>query len=128
MKLSVCLWGLMVYASTAAFAGGGQALQAFLSACSNGDYQTVQACLRENRALASTAVICDRPERNYTPLHAATVAGYAKIVRALHEAGADVNGHDGWGATPLMLLCQHCLLYTSPSPRDRQKSRMPSSA
>ena len=25
-------------------------------------------------------------------------------------------------------LCAHCLLYTSPSPRDRQKSRMPSSA
>ena len=24
--------------------------------------------------------------------------------------------------------CNHCLLYTSPSPRDRQKSRMPSSA
>ena len=24
--------------------------------------------------------------------------------------------------------CTHCLLYTSPSPRDRQKSRMPSSA
>ena len=28
-----------------------------------------------------------------------------------------------WGAP-----CIHCLLYTSPSPRDRQKSRMPSSA
>ena len=25
-------------------------------------------------------------------------------------------------------LCTYCLLYTSPSPRDRQKSRMPSSA
>ena len=25
-------------------------------------------------------------------------------------------------------LVEHCLLYTSPSPRDRQKSRMPSSA
>ena len=25
-------------------------------------------------------------------------------------------------------LCATCLLYTSPSPRDRQKSRMPSSA
>ena len=25
-------------------------------------------------------------------------------------------------------LCTDCLLYTSPSPRDRQKSRMPSSA
>ena len=28
----------------------------------------------------------------------------------------------------LPYLCQYCLLYTSPSPRDRQKSRMPSSA
>src|SRR5665213_4138945 len=27
-----------------------------------------------------------------------------------------------------ILLCRRCLLYTSPSPRDRQKSRMPSSA
>ena len=26
------------------------------------------------------------------------------------------------------LWCKNCLLYTSPSPRDRQKSRMPSSA
>ena len=25
-------------------------------------------------------------------------------------------------------VVKHCLLYTSPSPRDRQKSRMPSSA
>ena len=25
-------------------------------------------------------------------------------------------------------MCEICLLYTSPSPRDRQKSRMPSSA
>ena len=28
----------------------------------------------------------------------------------------------------LVSLCVACLLYTSPSPRDRQKSRMPSSA
>ena len=26
------------------------------------------------------------------------------------------------------MRCKGCLLYTSPSPRDRQKSRMPSSA
>ena len=32
-----------------------------------------------------------------------------------------------WGL-PLFLLLMSCLLYTSPSPRDRQKSRMPSSA
>ena len=29
---------------------------------------------------------------------------------------------------PLGAVCSDCLLYTSPSPRDRQKSRMPSSA
>ena len=34
------------------------------------------------------------------------------------------------GASPMLLLGDFtdCLLYTSPSPRDRQKSRMPSSA
>ena len=34
------------------------------------------------------------------------------------ESGSGVTGNDGI----------FCLLYTSPSPRDRQKSRMPSSA
>ena len=43
--------------------------------------------------------------------------------------------HEGQGSNPpirapYMQLAKipHCLLYTSPSPRDRQKSRMPSSA
>ena len=31
-------------------------------------------------------------------------------------------------STMLLILHENCLLYTSPSPRDRQKSRMPSSA
>ena len=42
-----------------------------------------------------------------------------------HEIGATIvelgDGVAGWNVG-------HCLLYTSPSPRDRQKSRMPSSA
>ena len=38
--------------------------------------------------------------------------------QTFHTDSADVVG----------LLCIRCLLYTSPSPRDRQKSRMPSSA
>ena len=37
---------------------------------------------------------------------------YERLARALNGAG--------------LIVC--CLLYTSPSPRDRQKSRMPSSA
>ena len=32
------------------------------------------------------------------------------------------------GMLPVWMLHRGCLLYTSPSPRDRQKSRMPSSA
>ena len=34
----------------------------------------------------------------------------------------------GVGSNPPGSLFYSCLLYTSPSPRDRQKSRMPSSA
>ena len=33
----------------------------------------------------------------------------------------------GWSRRPIRRV-KSCLLYTSPSPRDRQKSRMPSSA
>ena len=32
------------------------------------------------------------------------------------------------GSLNILSICDNCLLYTSPSPRDRQKSRMPSSA
>ena len=37
-------------------------------------------------------------------------------------------GNGGDAQTPGVTLPYGCLLYTSPSPRDRQKSRMPSSA
>ena len=44
-----------------------------------------------------------------------------------------INAVDAAGVHPLLLAVgseryMPCLLYTSPSPRDRQKSRMPSSA
>jgi len=35
---------------------------------------------------------------------------------------------DDIDASPLLSRCMNCLLYTSPSPRDRTRSRMPSSA
>ena len=39
-----------------------------------------------------------------------------------------VLGHEGVGVVEEVGEGVACLLYTSPSPRDRQKSRMPSSA
>ena len=38
------------------------------------------------------------------------------------------NAPDGWGYCVFGEVTEGCLLYTSPSPRDRTRSRMPSSA
>jgi len=48
----------------------------------------------------------------------------ADVARAYVEAGARIVLTNTFGATRWKL----CLLYTSPSPRDRTRSRMPSSA
>ena len=45
----------------------------------------------------------------------------AKLIR-------ETIGDFGFAFIPFDDECVSCLLYTSPSPRDRQKSRMPSSA
>ena len=53
----------------------------------------------------------------------------ARRLRLVHKMGAGVNTIDVDTATRLgIAVSTSCLLYTSPSPRDRQKSRMPSSA
>ena len=51
------------------------------------------------------------------------VVGSVALGAALGSTG-DVDSSGGTGSDQLT----GCLLYTSPSPRDRQKSRMPSSA
>src|SRR5678810_946497 len=54
-------------------------------------------------------------------------AGFA-VAHHLMNDGHTVVGIDGLKVEPLDASISGCLLYTSPSPRDRQKSRMPSSA
>ena len=42
--------------------------------------------------------------------------------------GAELDNHSRIGGPGVPLLSGNCLLYTSPSPRDQRRSRMPSSA
>ena len=55
----------------------------------------------------------------------------ARVAKYRHQAGKTLDLHSKGVALMATLMLrgpQTCLLYTSPSPRDRQKSRMPSSA
>ena len=59
------------------------------------------------------------------PAHAMEAEASDLVVRLRGDIGEEVAGIYLNGEHHADLLC---LLYTSPSPRDRQKSRMPSSA
>ena len=67
--------------------------------------------------------------------------GFERVIEAFKETCAvmvdvaDFAVHDFFGTNdfaakslPDALLSKSCLLYTSPSPRDKRQSRMPSSA
>ena len=58
------------------------------------------------------------------------VGGVVAVFAVAQDGAADAChvGTDLVGAAGDEPDLEHCLLYTSPSPRDRQKSRMPSSA
>ena len=70
-------------------------------------------------SLAEAKEAAEKVEVDYKVLKAVTSTADAMNGDTIHE-GIDKNLCFDW------LL--GCLLYTSPSPRDRQKSRMPSSA
>ena len=61
-----------------------------------------------------------RSERNifFYPMYVAANGGHLDLCKVLYANGAQIDVRRDYD----------CLLYTSPSPRDRQKSRMPSSA
>ena len=55
------------------------------------------------------------------------ISGGPPSSHLLRHHYSDVDMYAG-GVYPSYINSSYCLLYTSPSPRDRQKSRMPSSA
>ena len=70
-------------------------------------------------ALFAFIYSCDDVDRVYYNDAAETVLSLSDDNLVLNEDNA---------ANEILTLTWTCLLYTSPSPRDRQKSRMPSSA
>ena len=70
-------------------------------------------------------------EQVFIPLTVGGGIRKAEDVRAMLKAGADkvaVNSAAIFDPGLINGLCGVCLLYTSPSPRDKRQSRMPSSA
>ena len=69
---------------------------------------------------------------NHFQPHGFSVLGSYEDVKGTYVEGFLLNDQRnarGWKASwESIKTYKDCLLYTSPSPRDRQKSRMPSSA
>ena len=63
------------------------------------------------------------PDMAHSPLEDIQGQGYDALVAKAQRGGL----HVGTVADPFEVSI-HCLLYTSPSPRDVEESRMPSSA
>ena len=86
------------------------------------DDSLVQCMVELRRALGddSQQLIRTVPRRGYTFIADVRESRVEKLVGA--------EGTQAINSIAVLPLQNACLLYTSPSPRDRQKSRMPSSA
>ena len=74
--------------------------------------------------VAATALAGATAERKHAALISAAEALWRNRADILEANAKDLDFGRDKGLSDAMI----CLLYTSPSPRDRQKSRMPSSA
>ena len=74
---------------------------------------------------APTATRFTVTKGNPTEDELAALTAVLTDLQAAAKAKQQPADQNRWGNPA---LANHCLLYTSPSPRDRQKSRMPSSA
>ena len=87
------------------------------------DATALAALIRDNEVSCTEAVeaAIDIAERRNPDINAMSF-------EAFDHARKAAKAHSGEGVFAGVPFLLNCLLYTSPSPRDRQKSRMPSSA
>ena len=77
-------------------------------------------------AIASAAMAAGHPTRVMEePTHHPK---FSHFLQRYYDDLQSGNNTGGGFAMQMFMLCQRCLLYTSPSPRDATLSRMPSSA
>ena len=97
----------------------------FLSlACTNSHAQAFNYHLNmQNENLHDFGVLLKSTEETSFPVSFDKVKSWQSNLEVLEQRA--LFGGRYWLVSELI---NHCLLYTSPSPRDRQKSRMPSSA
>ena len=79
--------------------------------------------------IAMSIMATRQPEKSHFWMHIAVVFGLLTFLGGLMGIkGLVSNDLSASTIAQLLMIVMGCLLYTSPSPRDRQKSRMPSSA
>ena len=72
-------------------------------AARNGNLEAIRQHIKATSNLSEKA-----PESGGSPLHTAAVFGQLEVVRALVEAGADVNARNNDGDTPLLVAAFFC--------------------
>ncbi len=88
-----------------------QQLARLFAACDAGD-----AGVAEGIVEACPAMLEGRDDRGRTPLIAATARGQREVVERLLKKGADPNGVDGDGRTPVMHAAEWLLQCSEPDP------------
>jgi len=94
-------------------------------AAQKGDIEIVRILLDNGASINAMENSKDAP--GWTALMYAIEEGHVEVVKLLLDRKAKKNQKNQKGYDALY-LSELCLLYTSPSPRDRTRSRMPSSA
>ena len=93
-------------------------------------FELLQSKAAEAASLGATELCIQGGLNPEATSQGSALAYYAELLEALEEAAPGLHLH-AFSPQELLFIAEQdgiCLLYTSPSPRDKRQSRMPSSA